>query len=130
MARWLRYSLALSSFSFHLARWSHLSTCTSAKYPLRSFLDARLVSSMICSRHCVSPRRVSTAPSVGSGAGGNQQRAGGAASAGLGAWSQQRPQGGQSVPADAGFDVDLPAIVEPDLRAGRSDDLDVPDFLK
>ena len=34
------------------------------------------------------------------------------------------------VPADAGFDMDLPAIVEPDLSAGRVDDLDVPDFLK
>ncbi|MGM0931482.1 MAG: cell division protein FtsZ [Actinomycetota bacterium] len=34
------------------------------------------------------------------------------------------------VPVDAGFDMDLPAIVEPDLSAGRVDDLDVPDFLK
>jgi cell division protein FtsZ len=34
------------------------------------------------------------------------------------------------VPVDAGFDMDLPAIVEPDLSAGRIDDLDVPDFLK
>jgi cell division protein FtsZ len=34
------------------------------------------------------------------------------------------------VPADSGFDVDLPAVVEPDLTAGRTDDLDVPDFLK
>ncbi|MEV7648447.1 cell division protein FtsZ [Arthrobacter sp. NPDC089319] len=34
------------------------------------------------------------------------------------------------VPTDAGFDMDLPAIVEPDLSAGRVDDLDVPDFLK
>ena len=54
----------------------------------------------------------------------------GAATAGLGAWSQQRAQNIQAVPADSGFDVDLPAIVEPDLSAGRSDDLDVPDFLK
>ncbi len=35
-----------------------------------------------------------------------------------------------NVPADAGFDMDLPAIVEPDFSAGRVDDLDVPDFLK
>jgi len=49
-----------------------------------------------------------------------------AAGAGNSAWAQ-RPQ---TVPADAGFDVDLPAVVEPDLSAGRQDDLDVPDFLK
>ena len=29
-----------------------------------------------------------------------------------------------------GFDVDLPSIVEPDLSGSRTDDLDVPDFLK
>jgi cell division protein FtsZ len=34
------------------------------------------------------------------------------------------------IPADGGFEVDLPAVVEPDLSAGRTDDLDVPDFLK
>jgi len=34
------------------------------------------------------------------------------------------------IPADGGFEVDLPAVVEPDLTTGRSDDLDVPDFLK
>ena len=39
------------------------------------------------------------------------------------------PSGAQ-VPADGGFDVELPAIVEPDLTGHRSDDLDVPDFLK
>ncbi|GAA1339753.1 cell division protein FtsZ [Arthrobacter roseus] len=49
---------------------------------------------------------------------------------GVGAWSQQRSQQNSDVPADAGFDVDLPAVVEPDLGAGRADDLDVPDFLK
>ncbi len=70
--------------------------------------------------------RPAVAPSVG----GDQQRMAGAATAGLGAWSQQRAQNVQSVPADSGFDVDLPAIVEPDLSSGRSDDLDVPDFLK
>ncbi|MBW4095483.1 MAG: cell division protein FtsZ [Acidobacteria bacterium] len=35
-----------------------------------------------------------------------------------------------NAPADGGFDVDLPAVVEPDLSGHRSDDLDVPDFLK
>ncbi|WP_026532403.1 cell division protein FtsZ [Arthrobacter sp. H41] len=60
---------------------------------------------------------------------GENRRAAAPASAGLGAWSQQR-SGGQAVPADAGFDVDLPAVVEQDLSSGRSDDLDVPDFLK
>ncbi|MCU1541391.1 MAG: cell division protein FtsZ, partial [Arthrobacter sp.] len=47
--------------------------------------------------------------------------------AGLGGWGQQRPS---AVPADAGFDVDLPSVVEPDLSGRHSDDLDVPDFLK
>ncbi|MFJ7751242.1 cell division protein FtsZ [Arthrobacter sp. NPDC097144] len=51
------------------------------------------------------------------------------ASAGLSAWSQ-RPTQHTDVPADAGFDVDLPAVVESDLSTGRNDDLDVPDFLK
>ena len=37
---------------------------------------------------------------------------------------------GAQVPADGGFDVELPAIVEPDLTGHRADDLDVPDFLK
>jgi len=70
--------------------------------------------------------RPAVAPSVG----GDQQRMPVPATAGLGAWSQQRGQSVQTMPADSGFDVDLPAIVEPDLTAGRSDDLDVPDFLK
>ncbi|MEN2745905.1 cell division protein FtsZ [Sinomonas halotolerans] len=48
-----------------------------------------------------------------------------AAHAGLSQWSQ-RP----STPADSGFDVELPSVVEPDLSGTRSDDLDVPDFLK
>ncbi|WP_426302998.1 cell division protein FtsZ [Arthrobacter sp. R-11] len=51
----------------------------------------------------------------------------GVASSGLSNWGQQRPT---ALPADSGFDVDLPAVVEPDLSGGRSDDLDVPDFLK
>ena len=51
----------------------------------------------------------------------------GVASSGLSNWGQQRPS---ALPADSGFDVDLPAVVEPDLSGGRSDDLDVPDFLK
>jgi cell division protein FtsZ len=46
---------------------------------------------------------------------------------GLGGWGQQRPA---AVPADSGFDVDLPSVVEPDLSGRHSDDLDVPDFLK
>jgi cell division protein FtsZ len=51
----------------------------------------------------------------------------GVASSGLSNWGQQRPA---ALPADSGFDVDLPAVVEPELSNGRSDDLDVPDFLK
>jgi cell division protein FtsZ len=51
----------------------------------------------------------------------------GVGAAGLGSWGQQRQS---AVPADSGFDVDLPSVVEPDLSGGRSDDLDVPDFLK
>lgn len=46
--------------------------------------------------------------------------------AGLSQWSQ----GHTSMPADGGFDVELPAVVEPDLSGNRNDDLDVPDFLK
>jgi cell division protein FtsZ len=46
---------------------------------------------------------------------------------GFGGWGQQRPS---AVPADSGFDVDLPSVVEPDLSGRHSDDLDVPDFLK
>lgn len=45
----------------------------------------------------------------------------------LNQWGQQS---GSQVPADGGFDVELPAIVEPDLTGHRADDLDVPDFLK
>ncbi|HET7415399.1 MAG TPA: cell division protein FtsZ [Arthrobacter sp.] len=44
----------------------------------------------------------------------------------------QQGQNGH-VPADAGFDVDLPAVVEPESNGNgysRRDDLDVPDFLK
>ncbi len=51
-----------------------------------------------------------------------------APAASSGSWGQM-PQR-YDVPADAGFDVDLPAVVEPDLTSGRTDDLDVPDFLK
>jgi len=51
-----------------------------------------------------------------------------APAANLSNWSQ----GGQgaSIPVDNGFDLDLPAVVEPDLSSARQDDLDVPDFLK
>jgi cell division protein FtsZ len=48
------------------------------------------------------------------------------AHAGLSQWSQGRT----GIPADTGFDVELPAVVEPDLSGARNDDLDVPDFLK
>lgn len=52
------------------------------------------------------------------------------AGAGYGSWSHSSNGRGNDVPGDAGFDVDLPAVVEPDYSTGRSDDLDVPDFLK
>ncbi|MCC9069101.1 cell division protein FtsZ [Arthrobacter cryoconiti] len=45
----------------------------------------------------------------------------------LNEWGQQSTS---HVSPDGGFDVELPAIVEPDLTGHRSDDLDVPDFLK
>ena len=45
----------------------------------------------------------------------------------LNQWGQQATS---NVPNDGGFDVELPAIVEPDLTGHRADDLDVPDFLK
>jgi cell division protein FtsZ len=51
----------------------------------------------------------------------------GVGAAGLSNWGQQRPA---AVPADSGFDVDLPSVVEPDLTGSHADDLDVPDFLK
>jgi cell division protein FtsZ len=51
----------------------------------------------------------------------------GVGAAGLSNWGQQRPS---AVPADSGFDVDLPSVVEPDLTGTHPDDLDVPDFLK
>ncbi len=56
-----------------------------------------------------------------------QHATAGIGAAGLSNWGQQRPS---ALPADSGFDVDLPAVVEPDLSGSRSDDLDVPDFLK
>jgi len=56
-----------------------------------------------------------------------QHAAAGVSASGLSNWGQQRPS---AIPADAGFDVDLPSIVEPDLSGSRTDDLDVPDFLK
>lgn len=45
----------------------------------------------------------------------------------LNQWGQQS---NAHVPVDGGFDVELPAIVEPDLSGHQVDDLDVPDFLK
>ncbi len=54
------------------------------------------------------------------------------ATVGAGSWSSNYQQGqGNNPPADAGFDVDLPAVVEPESNGRlRQDDLDVPDFLK
>lgn len=51
-----------------------------------------------------------------------------APAANLSSWSQSGQ--GSSIPVDNGFDLDLPAVVEPDLSSARQDDLDVPDFLK
>ncbi|GAB3286506.1 cell division protein FtsZ [Sinomonas notoginsengisoli] len=65
--------------------------------------------------------------SSGNGATSGPQRAAQSAPvhAGLSQWSQ-----GHTGAAEGGFDVDLPAVVEPDLSGNRNDDLDVPDFLK
>lgn len=49
------------------------------------------------------------------------------AAANLSSWSQN---GGGHSGGENGFDMDLPAVVEPDLSGSRQDDLDVPDFLK
>ncbi|ACL39562.1 cell division protein FtsZ [Pseudarthrobacter chlorophenolicus A6] len=74
----------------------------------------------------------SQAPSAGNHQGGSHQPNvqpvhAGVGAAGLSNWGQQRPT---AVPADSGFDVDLPSVVEPDLTGNHQDDLDVPDFLK
>ncbi|WP_314216314.1 cell division protein FtsZ [Pseudarthrobacter equi] len=74
----------------------------------------------------------SQAPSAGNNQGGSYQSNvqpvhAGVGAAGLSNWGQQRPT---AVPADSGFDVDLPSVVEPDLTGNHQDDLDVPDFLK
>ncbi|MFC9773138.1 MULTISPECIES: cell division protein FtsZ [unclassified Pseudarthrobacter] len=74
----------------------------------------------------------SQAPSAGNHQGGGHQPNvqpvhAGVGAAGLSNWGQQRPT---AVPADSGFDVDLPSVVEPDLTGNHQDDLDVPDFLK
>ncbi|SDT17478.1 cell division protein FtsZ [Pseudarthrobacter equi] len=74
----------------------------------------------------------SQAPSAGNTQGGSYQSNvqpvhAGVGAAGLSNWGQQRPT---AVPADSGFDVDLPSVVEPDLTGNHQDDLDVPDFLK
>ncbi|KQQ89483.1 cell division protein FtsZ [Pseudarthrobacter sp. SL88] len=74
----------------------------------------------------------SQAPSAGNHQGGSHQSNvqpvhAGVGAAGLSNWGQQRPT---AVPADSGFDVDLPSVVEPDLTGNHQDDLDVPDFLK
>ncbi len=71
------------------------------------------------------------APAQAPGHGSHQQNVqpvhAGVGAAGLSNWGQQRPS---AVPADSGFDVDLPSVVEPDLTGNHPDDLDVPDFLK
>ncbi|WP_045732400.1 cell division protein FtsZ [Pseudarthrobacter chlorophenolicus] len=74
----------------------------------------------------------SQAPAAGNHQGGSHQPNvqpvhAGVGAAGLSNWGQQRPT---AVPADSGFDVDLPSVVEPDLTGNHQDDLDVPDFLK
>jgi cell division protein FtsZ len=84
------------------------------------------------------PAAPAAAPASAHPQGGNHQGNGnhqpnvqpihaGVGAAGLSNWGQQRPS---AVPADSGFDVDLPSVVEPDLTGTHPDDLDVPDFLK
>jgi cell division protein FtsZ len=83
----------------------------------------------------VAPQRPAAAPAPAqaptSGGGSHQLNVqpvhAGVGASGLSNWGQQRPS---AVPADSGFDVDLPSVVEPDLSGNRADDLDVPDFLK
>lgn len=67
------------------------------------------------------------APSAAPAYSAPQHVAAGVGASGLSNWGQQRHS---ALPADSGFDVDLPAVVEPDLSGSRADDLDVPDFLK
>jgi cell division protein FtsZ len=67
------------------------------------------------------------APSAAPAYSAPQHVSAGVGASGLSNWGQQRPS---ALPADSGFDVDLPAVVEPDLSGSRTDDLDVPDFLK
>jgi cell division protein FtsZ len=55
--------------------------------------------------------------------------AAGAGAGGFSTWSQSPGQHAE-IPGDLGFDVDVPAIVEPEYSTGSSDELDVPDFLK
>ncbi|MBB6404959.1 cell division protein FtsZ [Arthrobacter sp. AZCC_0090] len=66
------------------------------------------------------------APSAAPAYSAPQHVSAGVGASGLSNWGQQR----SALPADSGFDVDLPAVVEPDLSGSRTDDLDVPDFLK
>jgi cell division protein FtsZ len=100
------------------------------------FDDVKATSpSMDQSQPQVAPQRPAAAPAPAqaptSGGGSHQLNAqpvhAGMGASGLSNWGQQRPS---AVPADSGFDVDLPSVVEPDLSGNRSDDLDVPDFLK
>jgi cell division protein FtsZ len=100
------------------------------------FDDVKATSpSMDQSQPQVAPQRPAAAPAPAqapmSGGGSHQMNTqpvhAGVGASGLSNWGQQRPA---AVPADSGFDVDLPSVVEPDLSGNRSDDLDVPDFLK
>ena len=100
------------------------------------FDDVKATSpSMDQSQPQVAPQRPTAAPAVAqaptSGGGHHQHNVqpvhAGVGASGLSNWGQQRPS---AIPADSGFDVDLPSVVEPDLSGSRSDDLDVPDFLK
>jgi cell division protein FtsZ len=100
------------------------------------FDDVKATSpSMDQSQPQVAPQRPAAAPAPAqaptSGGGSHQLNAqpvhAGVGASGLSNWGQQRTS---AVPADSGFDVDLPSVVEPDLSGNRADDLDVPDFLK
>jgi cell division protein FtsZ len=97
------------------------------------FDDVKATSpSMDQSQPQVAPQRPAAAPAQAPASAGSHQLNtqpvhAGVGASGLSNWGQQRQS---AVPADSGFDVDLPSVVEPDLSGSRADDLDVPDFLK
>jgi cell division protein FtsZ len=100
------------------------------------FDDVKATSPSLDQSQQAAPQRpaapaASPAPAQAPSAGNHQVNAqpvhAGVGAAGLSSWGQQRPS---AVPADSGFDVDLPSVVEPDLTGNHPDDLDVPDFLK